>query len=143
MTQPDRPISERERASVPDRWQSRWLMAAVTVVLGGVILVAEAMNGNLASGLVEFAVIAALGALLAFGGRFEAVRQARGDGEDEREAMISTRAMAVAGQVLVVLLTGCIVFELVRGHDPSPYTQLMAVGGASWAVALLALRRRS
>lgn len=57
--------------------------------------------------------------------------------------MINTRAMATAGTVFVLLLTGCIVFGLVRGHDPSPYTQLMAIGGASYAVALLVLHRRS
>jgi hypothetical protein len=51
--------------------------------------------------------------------------------------------MAGAGTVLVLLLTGCIVFELVRGHNPSPYTHLMAVGGASYAISLLVLRRRS
>jgi hypothetical protein len=143
MTRTDRPISERQRTSVPDRWRSRWAVPAVTVGLGGVILVAEVMNENLASGLAWFAVLAALGALYAFGGRFEAVRQARGEEEDEREWLINTRAMALAGTVLVVLLTGCIVFELARGGDPSPYTQLMAVGGASYAVALLVLRRRS
>ncbi len=142
MPQPNSPISERERASVPDRWRSRWAMPAVTVGLGGVILVAEVMNENLTSGLVWFAVLAALGALYAFGGRFEAVRQARGEEEDEREWLINTRAMALAGTVLVVLLTGAIVFELARGEDPSPYTQLMAVGGASYAIALLVLRRR-
>jgi len=41
------------------------------------------------------------------------------------------------------VLTACIVFELVRGDNPSPYTYLMAVGGASYAIALLVLRYRS
>jgi drug/metabolite transporter (DMT)-like permease len=135
-------MSERARASIPDRWRTRWLVPAVTVGLGGVILAAEATDGDLTSGLVWFAVLAALGALHAFGGRFAAVRQARGE-EDEREAMINTRAMALAGTVLVIVLTGCIVFELARGESPSPYTQLMAVGGATYAAALLVLRWRS
>lgn len=142
MTRANDRIGETTRAAVPDRWRGRWLMPAVTVGLGGVILVAEAMNDDLTSGLVWFAVMAALGALLAFGGRFESVRQARGDDEDEREAMINTRAMALAGMVLVIVLTGCIVFELVRGEDPSPYVQLIAAGGATYAVALLVLQRR-
>jgi Na+/melibiose symporter-like transporter len=60
-----------------------------------------------------------------------------------RDALINTRAMASTGTVFVLLLTACIVFELVRGNDPSPYTYLMAAGGASYAVALLVLRRRS
>lgn len=142
MTAPNSPISRRSRGSIADRW-TRWLIAAGPVGLGGVILVAEAMNGNLTSGLVWFGVIAAFGALLAFGGRFEAIRQARGDDEDERDAAIATRAMALAGQVLVILLTGAIVFEAVRGEDLSPYRQLMAVGGTTFVVALLVLHRRS
>ena len=143
MTRPTSPGSERARASVPDRWRARWLVPAVTAGLGGVILAAEATDGDLTSGLVWFAVLALLGALQAFGGRFEAVRQARGEDEDEREVMINTRALALAGTVLVIVLTGCIVFELVRGDSPSPYTQLMAVGGATYAAALLVLRHRS
>ena len=142
MTRPNSPIPERARAAVPDRWRTRWLVPAVTVGLGGVILAAEATDGDLTGGLVWFAILAALGALQAFGGRFAAVRQARGEEEDEREAMINTRAMALAGTVLVIVLTGCIVFELARGESPSPYTQLMAIGGATYATALLVLRRR-
>lgn len=142
MTAPNSPTSHRPRAAVPDRW-TRWLIPGVPVGLGGVILVAEAMNGNLTSGLIWFAVIAAVGALLAFGGRFEAVRQARGDDEDERDYAIATRAMALTGIVFVILLSGCIVFEAVRGDDLSPYRQLMAVGGTTFAIALLVLRRRS
>src|SRR3954464_3734316 len=49
---------------------------------------------------------------------------------------------AVAGLVLIVALPGCVLFELARGHDPSPYTQLLAGGGATYAVTLLILRRR-
>jgi hypothetical protein len=114
----------------------------VVVGLGGVLLVAEATEDNLTGGLVWFAVMVAFGALLAFGGRFDAVRQARGDTETERDAMVNHRAMAAAGTLLVVVLTGCVLFTLVRGDDTSPYTQLLAVAGATYAVALLVLRRR-
>lgn len=141
MTRPDSP--EQQRPPITDGWRSWWLMALVPVGLGAIILAAEAASGELSSGLVWFAVLAAFGALLAFGGRFDTVRQARGGTEDEREALINTRAMAAAGQLLVLVLTGCIVYTLARGDDPQPYTQLMAVGGAGYAVALLVLRRRS
>jgi hypothetical protein len=122
---------------------NQWLMPLVPVGLGGVILAAEATDGDVASGLAWFAALAAIGAVLAFGGRFEWVRDSRGDAEDERDAIINTRAMAAAGVVWVLVLTGCIVFELAQGDDPSPYTQLMAAGGATYGVALLVLRRRS
>jgi hypothetical protein len=119
------------------------LIPLVTAGIAGVIFAAEAIDGDVVSGLVWFAVLAAAGALLAFGGRFESVRLARGDGEDERDAALNTRAMAVAGLVLVLVLTGAIVFELARGNDPSPYTQVLAAGGAAYAIALLVLRRIS
>ena len=74
----------------------------------------------------------------------EAARQATGFGtEDEREALINTRAMSFAGIVWTLLLTGAIVVQLLRGESPSPYYQLMAAGGLTYAVALLVLRWRS
>jgi hypothetical protein len=103
----------------------------------------RATDGDLTSGLVWFAVLAVLGALQAFGRRSDALRSAQWGTEDERDALINTRAMAGAGTVLVLVLTGCIVFELVRGDNPSPYTHLTAVGGAAYAISLLVLRRRS
>jgi hypothetical protein len=121
------------------RNRSRWLLPAITVGLGAVILAAEATDGDLASGLIWFAVLAVLGALQAFGRPL----QAEWNAEDERDATINLRAMAAAGLVLILVLTGCIVFELARGDDPSPYTQVIAVGGASYAIALLVLRRVS
>jgi peptidoglycan/LPS O-acetylase OafA/YrhL len=138
MTRPDNPV-----APMLDRRPTRWLMPLVPALLGVVILVAEATDDDLAGGVAWFAVLAAVGALLAFGGRFQAVRDARGDGEDERDAMIGARAMAAAGTAMILVLTGAIVFELARGDDPSPYTYVIAVGGATYAVALLALRRYS
>jgi hypothetical protein len=137
------PMSSRAHTSFYDRWQSWQLLPLIYLVLGGVILVARAVDGEVASGLVWFAIFAVISAIYAFGGRFEIIKQARGDLEDERDVSINTRAMAAVGVVFVVLLTGCIVFELARGHNPSPYTQLMAFGGGSYIAALLVLRYRS
>ena len=122
---------------------SRWLMPLILVVLGAVVLVAEASQDDIGSGLAWFAVMAGSAAILAFGGRFEPVRLSRGDTEDERDALISTRAMAAAGIVWVVALTACTLFEVFRGENPSPYTQLLALGGGTYAAALLYLRWRS
>jgi hypothetical protein len=52
----------------------------------------------------------------AAGGRSKAIRRHTQLGEeDERDALINTRAMASTGTVFVLLLTACIVLELVRG----------------------------
>jgi hypothetical protein len=111
--------------------------------LGGVILAAEATEDDLGGGVAWFVVFAALAALVAFGGRFKTVREATGAHEDERDSAINTGAMAVAGQVWVLVLTGSIVFQLARGESASPYIQLMVVGAAAYGIALLFLRWRS
>ena len=121
----------------------RRLTALVPVGLGAVILAADAADDDLAEGPIWFAALAGVGALLAFGGRWQAVRDARGEPEDERDAMIVTRAMAATGQALILVLTGAVVFELARGENPSPYIWVLAVGGAVFGIGLLAMRRSS
>jgi hypothetical protein len=122
---------------------SRWLVPLAPALLGAVILVAEAGDDNVAEGLAWFAVLGAVAALLAFGGRWQAVRDARGDDEDERDAIIGSRAMAASGTAMILALTGAVVFELARGNVASPYVWVLALGGAVYAVAMLALRRYS
>ena len=137
------PTSRIRHSTAPSHWWTRWSVPLITLGLGVVLLVAEAMDGDLASGLGWLAALAVLAGLTALRGRAAGFAEDGAPFEDERDAMINTRAMAIAGIVLTVLLTSCIVFELARGNDPSPYTHLMATGGASYAIALVVLRRRS
>ena len=88
-------------------------------------------------------MLAGVAALLASGGRSEAVRLARGDGADQREALIDQRAMAFSGGVLNTALTGALLVELIRATTRGAYVWILAVGGAAYAGALLRLRRRS
>jgi hypothetical protein len=108
-----------------------------------VILIARAKSGETGEVLIWFAVMAAIAAFYVLGGRFDLIRQARGDLADEREASINTRAMAATGTALVVALTLCIVYELARGHNPSPYSMLMALGGLTYISFLVFSRFRS
>ena len=142
MTRPNNPKTHVARAGVTRSVAGpRWLVPLIPAALGGVILVAAATTGHVLSGLMWFAVLAAVGALSAIAGRFEAARRGRGHAEDEREAIINTRAMSIAGTVLVIALTGCTAFTLARGQSTSPYTPLLAVGGISYVVARVALRK--
>jgi hypothetical protein len=120
-----------------------WAAPAATLVIGAAVLAAEAANGDPLEGLVWFALLGGLAAVLVFGRRFEWVRLARGEDEDERQAMINERAMAAAGLVLVIALTAVIVFQVARGEDPSPYTQLASLGGSAYLATLIVLHRRS
>lgn len=143
MTRPNNPITHVARAGVTSRWGSRWLVPLVPVALGGVILVAAATTGHVLNGLMWFAVLAAVGALAAIAARFEVRRRGRGRAEDEREAIINTRAMSIVGTVLVIALTGCAAFTLARGESTSPYTALLAVGGISYVIARVAPRKEN
>ncbi len=120
-----------------------WAVPLSGIALGAILLGAEAADGDWVAGLVWFALLAVPAALLLLGGRFEAVRQARGEGGDEREVMIDQRAMAFAGIVLVVALTGAVLVELVQGDNPLPYVPILAVGGAAYVAAWAWLRWRS
>ena len=137
------PSSQHSKRRTLPQWKSWWLLPLIYVALGIVILVAQAISGDTWSGVVWFAVMATVAALYAFGGKYEVIRQARGDFEDERDAGINRKAMAATGTTLVIVLTGCIVFELARGNNPSPYSTLMAIGGVTYIAALLIQRYRS
>lgn len=141
MTRPDNPKTHTARAGVTDQWVSRWLVPLAPAALGGVILVAAATAGHILNGLMWFAGLAALGALSAIAGRFEAARRERGHVDDEHDAIANARAMSIAGTVLVIAITGCTAFTLARGQNTTPYTPLLAVGGISYVVAFVALRK--
>jgi hypothetical protein len=120
-----------------------WAVPLSGIALGAILLGAEASDGDWGAGLVWFALLAVPSALLLFGGRFEAIRQARGGVGDEREQMIDQRAMAFAGIVLAVALTGALLVQLVQGDDPGPYIPILAVGGLAYIAAWLWLRWRA
>ena len=139
MTRPNSPNDHDVRAGVSNRQHSRWLVPLLPAALGAVIIVASAMGGHILRGAVWLAVLSAIGALSPLAARLEAARRRHHD-EDEREAVINTRAMSITGALLVIAITGCAVFTLARGESTSPYTALLAVGGSSYTTALQALR---
>ncbi len=141
MTQPNSSNRHHAPARITDRWPPRWLVPLTPTALGAVILVASATHGHPISGLAWFAALAAIAALSAIAERLQTARRSGTHAEHEREAIINSRAMSVAGTVLVIALTGCIAFTLARGQSTSPYTPLLAVGGISYIVALAALRK--
>jgi hypothetical protein len=123
--------------------RSRWCLPAFCVGLGGVVLAAQWAGGNLGSGLVSLGIMAAFGAAILLGGRSETVRGLRGDGRDERWAMIDLRATAFSGLAVIVALIVAWLVEVARGHDGSPYGQILAIGGIAYILAVAVLRWRS
>jgi drug/metabolite transporter (DMT)-like permease len=123
--------------------RGRWWIPLFSLGLGGVILAAFAIGGNVGDGLLSFGVLAGLAAVFAFSGRSETLSGLGGPGRDERWSMIDLRASAASGLALIGVLIGCWLYELARGHDGSPYGELLAVGGIAYIVAIGFLRWRS
>ena len=51
-------------------------------------------------------------------------------------------ATAIAGVVLISTLIVVWLVDLARGHDGSPYGQLLAVGGVAYLAAIAVIRWR-
>ena len=131
-----------DHASGPGLFRTRWFMPVFCAVLGVITAVALELGGQRSSALFSLILFAVIAAALTFGGRSETVRQMRGDGRDERWARIDLAATAIAGTVLIVVIIAACFYEWANGRDGSPYTQLGALAGVSYLVALVILARR-
>jgi hypothetical protein len=110
--------------------------------LGGFVLLAAWLGGQLVSGLIGLGIMAAFGLFVAVAGRSETVRGLRGDGRDERFAQIDLRATAVTGLVLITAVIVAFLVEVARGHSGAPYTWLGALAGLTYIAAVACLRWR-
>ena len=122
--------------------RSRWFMLAFCLCLGGAVLLAGWLGGQLVTGLIGLGVMACFGLFIALASGSETIKGLRGDGRDERFALIDLRATAVTGQALIVaVITGWLV-EIARGHSGSPFDWLGVVAGISYALAVAFFRWR-
>ncbi|HEY5018189.1 MAG TPA: hypothetical protein VII59_15580 [Streptosporangiaceae bacterium] len=122
--------------------RSRWFVPAFCLALGVVILAASWLGGHPGEGLAELALMAGFGLFILLAGRSETIRGLRGDGRDERFAQIDLRATAVAGLVVITAVIVSWLVEIARGHSGSPYDWLGAIGGLSYAAAVVVFRWR-
>lgn len=120
--------------------RSRWVLPATCVVLGVAFLIASAIGGDPGGGLISLAVMLAVGALFAFGGRFETVRLMRDP--DERWSRVDMNATALAGVAIMFALIAAFVVQLAQGEDTTPYSELLALGGVTYIGALAWFRWR-
>lgn len=132
------PVSRRRGVSC-----SRWFMPAFSVALGVIMLAAMWIGGHPASGFGALGVMSAVGVVFLFGGRSETIRGLRGDGRDERFAMIDLKATAAAGVVVILAVIIAFLIEVAKGHSGNPYSWLGAIAGLAYTIAIGALRWRS
>jgi len=123
--------------------RSRWWMPAFSVALGVAILAAAWAGGDPAFGVFGLGLMTALGAVFLFGGRSETLSGLGGPGRDERWEAIDLRATAGTGLVLICVVIGTWLWEIGHGRDGSPYSQLGAIAGVTYVVAVAILRWRS
>ena len=126
-----------------DLTRRRWFMPAFCLFLGALMFGAFAIGDNLGQGAFSFGVMAALGAVFAFGRRSETLQGLGGPARDERFEMIDLRATAFTGAVLIVCIIGGFLYEVARGQDASPWSLLGAIGGVAYVLAIAVLRKRS
>jgi hypothetical protein len=123
---------------------SRWWMPLFSLGLGAIMFAAFAIGGSAGDGVFAFGVMAVLAAVFAIGApRSETLGGLGGPGRDERWAMIDLRASAAAGLVLILTVIGAWLYEVANGEDGSPYSQLGAIAGVAYVIAVAVLRRRS
>jgi hypothetical protein len=123
--------------------RTSWFLPAFSLALGIVFMAAMWIGGQPWLGVSSLGIMAALAAILLFGGRSETIRGLRGDGRDEYWARLDLHATAIAGLVAITAILVMCAWEWGHGRDGSPYTQLGAIAGVSYVLALVALRVRS
>ena len=125
------------------RFRSRWAMPALCLAIGLAYLVAGLLGNEAGSGVGGLVVMSVVGlAFLTLSPHSDTVAGLAGPGRDERWAAIDMHATAISGLVLVAVILGAFFYELATGRDGEPWSQLGAVGGVTYVVAILVLRRR-
>jgi hypothetical protein len=125
-----------------DVMHSRWTIPAFSVVLGLVMLGAFAKGNQLAAGFWSLGVMVVFGTAVLLGGRSETVRGLRGDGRDERFAMLDLQATALAGLALMVAVIVAFIVDVASGRSGEPYEWLGAIAGVAYIAAIVVLRVR-
>jgi hypothetical protein len=131
---------------IKDRCQaiarSKWFLPLFSLGLGGVVLLASWLGGQLGAGVYGLVVLAVFGLmLLLLSGRSETIRGLT-TGRDERFAQIDLRATAVAGLVLITAVIVAWLVEIARGRSGNPYGWLGALGGLAYILAVAFFRWR-
>ncbi|HEV3273512.1 MAG TPA: hypothetical protein VG299_01460 [Candidatus Dormibacteraeota bacterium] len=121
---------------------SKWTIPVGSLLIGLVLLGANIVGHQTVLGLWSLGIMVAFGAAVLLGGRSETVRGLRGDGRDERFAMLDLQATALAGLALIIAVIVAFIVEVARGHSGEPYDWLGAIAGLAYIAAVIVLRVR-
>jgi hypothetical protein len=123
---------------------SKWFVPAVAFVIG--LLMAAAELGGRATPLqagIAFAIVAgyALGLRL-LQSKSDTANLLSGLPVDERWVAINNQALALAAQVIAIVLLGCFLVARFSGGDGSPYALLEVVFAVAYLGGILWFRWR-
>ena len=121
---------------------TRWAVPGAAAIAGVAYLVAGVIGDDPSFGIVGLALMLGVGAVFVVASRWSETAAGLRDRTDERINQIDRSASMAAG--MTVLLVALVMFgvEIAQGKDGPPYSQLGAVGGVSYLVALVWLRFR-
>lgn len=125
-----------------DVMHSKWTVPAFSVVMGLVLLGANIVGHQLVLGLWSLGILVVFGGAVALGGRSETIRGLRGDGRDERFAMLDLQATALAGLALMIAVIVAFIVDVASGRSGEPYDWLGAIAGLAYVAAVIVLRLR-
>ena len=118
--------------------EPRWMFVAYSTVLGLVVGAAAWIGGERLFAALAVVILFAFG-LIASVTPFGTLK---GSSQDEREKAVGSEAALISYYVLIAaVLIGWLV-ELAHGDSGAPYVWLAALGGATYAGALLVLNAR-
>ena len=124
--------------------RSSWFIPAFAVALGVVMLVAQWIGGDLIGGVVSLGIMTGFAGVIVVAANYSGTAAImRRPAVDERARSIDLGATAATGGVLIVVVLAAFIYETARGQNPSPYSQLGAVAGLTYLIALVVLQRRS
>jgi hypothetical protein len=124
---------------------SRWFVPAIGIVLGLAIAAAEmGRSGNPAQAAVAFAFVAGYVLILrAFQSRSDMAMLLSGLPRDERWTSINVRALAVAAQVMGVVIVIAFLATQFGGGETDTYARLGAIFAVAYIGGLVWYRGRS
>jgi hypothetical protein len=121
---------------------TRWAVPGAAVIGGFAYLVAGVLGDDLRFGIVGLAVMLGVAIVFVAASRWSETAAGLRDRTDERINEIDRSASLVAGMTVLLVVLMMFVVEIAQGKDGSPYSQLAAVAGVTYTVALVWLRFR-
>ena len=121
----------------------RWAVPVTAVVIGVGYLVAGIAGHRVGFGVFGLILMLVVGVAFVLAGRVSETFAGLADRRDERINQIDQRAVTLAGGVVLLAVIVMFMVSIARGQDGSPYYQLGALAGVSYAIALIYFRIHS